>query len=310
MRKFLCALAVVVAFGISAGAIPQESVRAELIRKQKESGLTLATFYRSVETISFADRSSSTAKDLLPPGAMEGALSRDGSEIAVSFWQPRIGSSLRIIRFDGTDVSQYSNIASHGYCWSYDRSELAMSEQNRNRGATAPNDSVAILKLATKESEVVDVRASVTSQCFAPNSKKIVYEADRSVRVFDRERKQWQVLAKGEDATWSPDGKWIAFRDDDTFYAISPSGESRRELFVAKGALSGLWWSPDSRIVAYVSRNRPLEPPLVAVDVGWVRLRVRRLDDGSEDWVEQLSDAYVPSYQWVELSEHSGQALP
>ncbi len=109
------------------------------------------------------------------------------------------------------------------------------------------------------------------------------------------------VLAKGRDATWSPDGNWIAFLDDDTYYAISPSGENGRELFKSRGALSGLWWSPDSRTVAYASRNRLFERPLIAVDVGWVRLRVRRLADNSEDWVAQLSDVHIPSYQWVEV---------
>jgi len=308
MPKLLYVLGIFVVLGVSAQAIPKESVRAELVREQKENGLTLASFYRSVETVRFADRSTSTGKELLPTGAMEGAISRDGTEIAVEFWQPRIASSLRIIRRDGTDISRYPDIAApYGLCWSYDQSKLAMSEQNLKRGTTPPNDSLAILNLATKESQVVDVRAYVTSQCWSPDGKKIVYEADDSVRVFDIEQRQWLVLAKGKDATWSPGGNWIAFLDDDTYYAISPSGESRKELFVAKGALSGLWWSPDSRIVAYASRNRPLEPPVIAVDVGWVRLRVRRLDDGSEDWVAQLSDAHIPNYQWVEITELRGR---
>jgi WD40 repeat protein len=147
---------------------------------------------------------------------------------------------------------------------------------------------------------VLSIRSAL-SQCWSPDDKKVVYDADDSVRVYDAEQKQWLVLAKGKDATWSPDGKWIAFLDDDTYYAVAPSGENRKELFKASGALSGLWWSPDSRIVAYVSRNRFGEPPLIAVDVGWVRLRVRRLSDNSEDWVAQLSDAHIPSYQWLEI---------
>jgi hypothetical protein len=69
-------------------------------------------------------------------------------------------------------------------------------------------------------------------------------------------------------------------------------------LFKKMKALSGLWWSPDSRIVAYLSVNSTLERPVMS-DVTPVRLRVVRLDDDSEDWIAQLSDAGLPNYQWV-----------
>ena len=98
---------------------------------------------------------------------------------------------------------------------------------------TPPNDSLQILNLASKESQVVDVRAYVNSQCWSPDGKKIAYVADDSVRIYDIEQRKWLVLAKGKDATWSPDGNWITFLDDDTYYAISPSGQNRKELFLA-----------------------------------------------------------------------------
>ncbi len=59
----------------------------------------------------------------------------------------------------------------------------------------------------------------------------------------------------GRYATWSPDGNWIAFFEDDGYYAIRPSGNDKKLLFKKKDALTALWWSPDSRLVAYVSRN-------------------------------------------------------
>lgn len=278
----------------------KESVRAELIRLQKQIGLTLVSFYRDIQFVVFANRSLSEGRELLPEAAAEGAVSRDGTEIAVDLWQPNTGIYLGIVGSDGTNVRRYPDIAGpYDICWSYDKSKLAFSVQNLNRGTTPPNDSLEILNLTSRMSQEVDVRAYTTSQCWSPDNKEIAYDADDSVRVYDVERKRWTVLAKGRQATWSPDGKWIAFLDNDTYYAIRPSGEERKLLFKREGALTGLWWSPDSRIVAYVSRVAPSEGSWMAVDVGFVRLRVRRLQDGSEDWVAGFSDVHVPSYQWV-----------
>jgi len=289
---------------LSAYAAPNEPVRAELARLQKETGLTLASFYRSVESVMFADRALHAGKELLPVGtALEGVISRDGTEIVFEHTRSQHGDSLGIVRRDGSNLRDYPHIvAAYNLCWSYDKSKLAMNVQNLRRGTTPPNDSLEVFKLDSELVKEVDVRASVTSQCWSPDGKQIVYEAGDSVRVYDTERNTWNVLAKGGEATWSPDGHWIAFLDDDSYYAIRPSGEDRKLLFYKKGALTGLWWSPDSRIVAYVSRNDPSEGSMY-LDVGSVRLRVRRLDDNSEDWVAQLSDAHIPSYQWVRIAE-------
>lgn len=292
------------AIGLSTYAAPRETVRAELTRLQKETGLTLSSFYRCVETVVFADRTQHEGKELLPVGtALEGAVSRDGMEIVFEHVPSQGATSLGIVRRDGSNLRDYPHlVAAYDLCWSYDKSKLVMNVQNLKRGTTPPNDSLEVVKLGSERVQQVDVRASVTSQCWSPDGKQIVYEADDSVRVYDTERNMWTVLAKGRQPTWSSDGNWIAFLDDDTYYAIRPSGDDRKVLFYKKGALTGLWWSPDSRIVAYVSRNDPSEGPMFP-DVGSVRLRVRRLDDNSEDWVAQLSDAHIPSYQWASMAE-------
>jgi Tol biopolymer transport system component len=281
---------------------PRETVHDELVRLQRESGLTLAAYYRGLDTVVFSRRASLEGPELTTVKAGDGVVSRDGAEIAFDLWLPTGRTSLGVMHPDGTGLQDFPEAAA-GYmlCWSYDNSKLAMSLQNLKRGTTPPNDSLQILNLASRAMQEVDVRATVTQQCWSPDGKQIVYEAEDSIRVFNIERKTWNILAKGTNATWSPDGKWIAFLDDNTYYAISPSGENRKVLFKEKRAMSGLIWSPDSRIVAYASFNRADEPTGI-VDVGMVRIRVKRLEDNSEDWVAQESDVHIPRYQWTNFA--------
>lgn len=148
----------------------------------------------------------------------------------------------------------------------------------------------------------MDARGSTTSQCWSPDGKQIVYQAGDTLHLYDIEKKKSWTLTNGQAATWSPDGNYIAFLEEDGYYTIRSPGNERKRLFKKKDALTPLWWSPDSRFVAYLSRNRFFEgswwPP---IEQG--RLRVRRLDDNAEDWVANLYiEGHVPSFQWVHLA--------
>ena len=46
-----------------------------------------------------------------------------------------------------------------------------------------------------------------------------------------------------------------SFFHGETYYAIHPSGEGQKKLFHKPRAVSALFWSPDSRFVAYVHRD-------------------------------------------------------
>jgi hypothetical protein len=287
----------------SAPASPRETVRAELVRLQAQDGLTLASFYRGIETVKFADRSQVQSKDSFGGAggtAGLGAISRDGAEIAFDFHSRFGDSHLAITQLDGGAFREFSTLTSaSGICWSYAQSRLVTTIQIRATQDKPLSMRLVVLTPDTKETNEISDGAYATSQCWSPGNNEIVYEADDGIRVYDLGRKESRFLAKGRYPTWSSDGRWLSFLDGDTYFAISPSGEGRKVLFKEKGGLSGLWWSPDSRIVAYLSRNGAFEGSPKTVDVGLVRLRVRRLDDNSEDWVAQLSDAYLPSYQWV-----------
>lgn len=61
---------------------------------------------------------------------------------------------------------------------------------------------------------------------------------------------------------WSPDGAWIAYRDNDGLKLVSPDGEQRRLVTSEDGATMA--WSADGRTI-YAQRSDPLA--LVAIDV-------------------------------------------
>ncbi len=161
-----------------------------------------------------------------------------------------------------------------------------------------------IMRAESGTTHDVDADGAVTSQCWSPDSKQFAYETDGTVDVYDLEGNKTRVLAKGKYPTWSPDGKWIAFLDQDTYYAIRPSGEDRKTLFHKWHAQSGLWWSPDARIVAYVSQAGLLEGGF-SLDVESYWLRVRRLQDNSEGRAGGYGGV---NYQWVTNMELLKQA--
>jgi WD40-like Beta Propeller Repeat len=264
-----CSLIVI----LRAQADGAESVREELVRLQREYGLTFAWTDRGVRAVSFDTRAVVDLED-----------------------------SLQAFRPNAFTPGNYPEVSGIGTCWSHDQRRLVSTMINRSTG----NVSLAILDLNSEQTRPfaihVDQRPYVTSQCWAPDDKKIIYETDGSVRLYDVENDRSNAIAKGTDPTWSPDGNWIAFRDGETYYAIHPDESGRKELFHNRWgkAVSALYWSPDSRIVAYVRELGFLQGGALDAEVN--QLRVRRLDDGSEDRLSNDSVNWYADYHWITSS--------
>jgi Tol biopolymer transport system component len=313
-----------VVLAVFAQASTKESVRAELIRLQNQSGLTLISFegagnYGPVYIVAFASRSLPDMQLLKEGISGVRAITSDGTEIAFER-RRRTGQTLSpaeskfapyrtylgVIRRDGSDLREYLDLDEPSdLCWSPDGTALALSVKNLTQGKQAPR-TLQVLNLGTGSTEEVDAKGYATSQCWSPDGKQIVYQADDTLRVYDTQEKKSRILTNGQNPTWSPDGNWITFLEDNGYYAIRPSGNEKKLLFRKKDALTALWWSPDSRFVAYVSRNRLFEgswwPP---IEQG--RLRVKRLDDNAEDWVANLYiEGHVPVFQWFKDMEPNG----
>jgi WD40 repeat protein len=219
-----------------------EPVREELGRVQREVGLTLSWYEKKIYEVLFESRAIVHRNELYLGATETGTLSRDGKEIAVQFtYMGKLGGpSLGVIRSDGSHFREYAEIATPvAMCWSYDDSKIAVtSAANRQ----SPDSVLRVLDLSSSGEQELDVRADVTSQCWSPDNGKLAYAADGTVRVWTAgaPTSSIRVLAKGKQPTWSPDGNWIAFLDDDTYYVVDPTGQQRKALFHKKGATSGL----------------------------------------------------------------------
>lgn len=280
-----------------AWAVSTKSVRAELIRLQDQTGLTLAWVDNNVLSTAFST----------------GAPVDSGVE-AVSFKKRRVvplKDSLQAFRLDGFRFNDIPGVTAIDLCWSHDGSKVAATMLH------PPGASLEIFYLGSKGARVIDPRADqrmhFTSQCWSPDDKQLAYENEGGVKVYQigRDTSSVRVLAKGTDVTWSPDGNWIAFSDRDTYYAVHPDGGGRKTLFRKSGAVSALYWSPDSRIVAYVRELGFLQGGALDAEVN--QLRVRRLEDGSEDRLCPDSVDWYANYQWMtssELIKHTGSDAP
>lgn len=282
-------------FARSNGALaiePKLSGRLELEHLQLQTGLTIAVFNKRGIGLNFFKKRSFAFRRLLFDGnRTTGTVSRDGTEIAISQLRTK-PSSVVVVHPDGSDLREYNGIfANSQMCWSYDKSKLVLG---------TPGPKINLLDLNTKLVQELSTEAPsseelITSQCWSPDGKHIVYESsDGNVLIYDFEKRSSTRLAKGSGATWSPDGNWIAYRDGDIYYTVHPSGEGQSILFHKTRAVSGLYWSPDSRFVAYVHQDS------ISLDTEFYHLMTRRLADGSEAWIANGEDAGAGyNYQWV-----------
>jgi Tol biopolymer transport system component len=271
-------------------------VRSELIGLQVRDGLTIASYGpRGLRIVDFEKRKALLGRPFPNHRAFGGTVSNDGGQVAFTLKSLSISPplTLGVMKIDNSDLREFPSVRNPAeMCWSYDMSRIAMGIVN-TRNTTLR---VAVLNVATDS--VQDLSSDIgrlTSQCWSPGGKEIVFESEGKVIVQNVEDGKQRMLAIGKVPTWSPDGNWIAFFDelDHSYYVIHPSGEGRKKLFHHRGAMAGLYWSPDSRIVAYV------------VEIGGFlsleayKLHVRRLEDGSEDWVDDSDLGCCEGLQWI-----------
>ena len=108
------------------------------------------------------------------------------------------------------------------------------------------------------------------------------------------------IMCESPYPTWSPDGEWIGYFQDKTYWAVRPSGEGRRKLFRRSNALSPLQWSPDMRYGLYADCCALRDTLRCMCEIG--RIRVRRLADNADVEIDSdgYQDMYLPRWTWIQ----------
>jgi hypothetical protein len=151
---------------------PEPSVRDELAKEQKKTGLTIAWYDHVLSAVSFNKRSAIVDVRLpfLAPSMM-GAVSPDGRQFAGYVPDGPSRVILGIVRFDGSDLRKYQGIVPVDFCWSHDNTSIALTNA-KGRSMT----SMEILNVSTKDMRLiqpnVDERWHFNSQCWSPDDKQ------------------------------------------------------------------------------------------------------------------------------------------
>lgn len=105
-------------------------------------------------------------------------------------------------------------------------------------------------------------------------------------------------LAEGTGVSWSPDGAWIGYLQDEDIKLVSPNGGPSRTLVTHAKNAEALKWSPDS---AYVLTG--YESPTLKSLWAWGdrRVVVMRESDGAELTMPYPIPIGIREMDWIRL---------
>jgi len=171
-----CIIILATVFGLcSCSHEPQGgSARWDLVQRQQSTGLSIAWVDFSVHVVHFRERSDTAERNLVARVSIgPGLLSPSGTRIAVE----DDDSVITELRNGGNRQSYYSVNGSPA-CWSPDEKLLAIA----SFGTGSEASRIKLLNLTTRQIVELGSNVRVTSQCWSPDGKKMVYW--RSGRIY------------------------------------------------------------------------------------------------------------------------------
>lgn len=144
-----------------------------------------------------------------------------------------------------------------------------------------------------------------------PVGRRLAFNDEGEIRVLDTERGESRLVGRGLDPTWSPDGRWIAYRTAAEQIALIDmhSGQIAARRLGAK-VISFAHWSPDSSSIFVDedkgrSRECPSDSQFVVYEIATGKSHEVYDPCGLRDWTfGWIAEPEV----WINAAMSSGAA--
>jgi Tol biopolymer transport system component len=171
------------------------------------------------------------------------------------------GWHLLTVGADGSGLTEIARDA-RAPAWSPDGRRIAYLIHGANdlggaSGVTisSPDGSAAVRVGALSEGNVAPVWSPKGGElAFAGGTKEISRQAVFVVRADGTRRRR---LASGQDPSWSPDGRRLAFIDNCRLLTIGRNGKGKRRLSRNGELVVAEAWAPKGNLIAYVAGTNP-----------------------------------------------------
>jgi WD40 repeat protein len=150
--------------------------------------------------------------------------------------------------------------------------------------------------LKSAASQVIEGMGPISAGAgWSHDGSKLVFGRNGKIQLLDVAKRSVAVIDMGDDPTWSPNGRWIAYRSGES-RAILCDSKSLKKRFVLEDhhlAPLPLKWSPDSEYLAFVERGTK--------DPSQWHLSVFRVVDNSITDVTTFDRIrqYIENWSWI-----------
>ena len=158
-----------------------------------------------------------------------------------------------------------------------------------------------------------NVSEDTEAMAISPTGKRALFVARGDVFTAPAEKGEVRNLTSSSgvrerDATWSPDGRWVAYLSDrsgEYEIYVRPGDGSGEERRVTQD--QGIWrftprWSPDSKKLAYSDKDRKLRVLDVASG---------KVTDADQDEEQEILDyTWAPDSRWLAYTKIGSSQLP